>query len=293
VQAILGLSLTNTSETKALNLFINQISAAVAERLGRDVMLLSNAANPLTQFVSGRGEVWLLLKNRPVYTPILTGTTTSGSSVVTGIPSTAYLFAGQPVTGPALPLAPAGTANVSIQSIDSSSQVTLTANAAATATGTPLYFGVNAWEDINGYFGAMPGSFASGTQLTWGSDFGIRADLPDGSSRSGMLLRINQVWNTHYLRGGDMLSSMNATGMGNIRVQGMFGWPTVPADIEAFVIRVIVRMRNSRRYGQAVNSESFEQYSYSLASEAKGLALGMLGEDGALIARYAGGQLGE
>jgi hypothetical protein len=62
-------------------------------------------------------------------TEVLTGSTTNASAVVTGISSTAGLRAGDAVTGTGIPV------STTILSVNSSTQVTLSAN--ATATGTP------------------------------------------------------------------------------------------------------------------------------------------------------------
>lgn len=67
-------------------------------------------------------------------TSALTGTTANGSALVTGLASTSALYAGQPISGPGIP------AGVFVASIDSSTQVTL--SAPATASGTvALAFG--------------------------------------------------------------------------------------------------------------------------------------------------------
>jgi hypothetical protein len=58
-----------------------------------------------------------------------TGTTTSGSAIVTGLSTTSDLTLGQPITGTGIP---GGT---TLLSIDSGTQIHLSAN--ATATGTP------------------------------------------------------------------------------------------------------------------------------------------------------------
>jgi uncharacterized protein (TIGR03437 family) len=63
------------------------------------------------------------------------GTTLTGSPVVTGIPSTAQLVVGWTVSGPGIP------SGATIKSVDSASQVTLSAAATATASGSALQFG--------------------------------------------------------------------------------------------------------------------------------------------------------
>jgi hypothetical protein len=69
----------------------------------------------------------------PTYSPgNVTGTTTSGSPTVTGIPSTANLSAGDSVSGTGIP------ASTTILSVDSATQVTLDANATASGAGVSV-----------------------------------------------------------------------------------------------------------------------------------------------------------
>lgn len=68
-------------------------------------------------------------------TSSLAGTTANGAAAVTGLGSTAALYVGQPVAGPGIP------AGAMVATIDSPTQVTLSAPATATGTVT-LGFGV-------------------------------------------------------------------------------------------------------------------------------------------------------
>lgn len=304
VQTTLGIP--DNREVFLINALIPQVSAAIAEKYGRQVLLLTNAANPITETLSGKGGNWLIANHRPLYTPILTGNTTAGSPIVTNVAGgqgstpTSFLFVGQPVTGVAVPVPPFANndVNVYIKSIDSGTQVTLTQNCTQTLTATSLYFGINVWEDDLAYYGSVPTSFASTSQLTWGGDFTVRADQIDGSSRSGMILRMNDVWNTLYVRPSGNLSQLIATGLGNIRVQAAVGWATTPPDLEMAVIRVIAKIRNSRLYGDTIGSESKSDaggsYNYSMAPFRSLINMGLLAGDVApIIGRYAGTQLGE
>ena len=63
-----------------------------------------------------------------------TGSTTNGSPIVVGIPSTAQLFAGWAASGP-------GISGSTIKSVDSATQVTLSASATATGSGVAIQFG--------------------------------------------------------------------------------------------------------------------------------------------------------
>lgn len=65
-----------------------------------------------------------------------TGNTTNASAVVTSIPNALILAAGMNVFGTGIP------ANATILTIDSNSQITLTAAATATASGVALRFGI-------------------------------------------------------------------------------------------------------------------------------------------------------
>jgi len=69
--------------------------------------------------------------------PIFSAATTSGSATVTGISSTATLKVGMAVSSSTASVIPDGT---TIQSIDSSTQITLSANATATNGSAPLTF---------------------------------------------------------------------------------------------------------------------------------------------------------
>jgi fibronectin-binding autotransporter adhesin len=66
---------------------------------------------------------------------VSTGTYTTTNGVITGIPSTAGLVVGQPVTGTNMP------ARARIQSIDSATQVTITNTPGTAGTGTAITFG--------------------------------------------------------------------------------------------------------------------------------------------------------
>lgn len=76
-------------------------------------------------------------------TTILTGTTTASSAIVTGLSSTAALRVGMTILGTGIPT------DTYVQSIDSSTQITMTQN--ATASGTPsLTF--TGWRNYTGTF---------------------------------------------------------------------------------------------------------------------------------------------
>lgn len=138
------LGIPDASEDALLQQLITEVSSLVCERLGRDVVLASNPLNPATIYASGQGRRLLVLKERPIQVPTYTGNTTAGSPTVTNLSGASFLWVGQPVTGPTLPVPGGqdlpGIANVTIAAI-SGSTLTLSANATANATAAPLTFG--------------------------------------------------------------------------------------------------------------------------------------------------------
>lgn len=157
-----------------------------------------------TDYLDGQGVRDLVLRQRPVRGIKRTGTLTSGSAVVTGLSATSDLLAGTPCVGTGIP---SGT---TISSLDSSSQVTL--SAAATASGsTELHWGLACWVDPQGFYGDGANAFASTTEQTLGTHYALLRDGPDGISRKGLLRRL----------AGIVLGGMGPT-------DWPWGWPTGP-----------------------------------------------------------------
>jgi len=136
--------------------------------------------------------------------PIFTGATTSGSATVTGISSTASLKVGMAVSSSTSSVIADGT---TIASIDSSSQITLSANATATNGSAPLTFsatvdffgetkeGIWVPKQYNGPYGT------NGFHLTFEDDTtveGFNTVLFDGTgatkSISGVGFQPDLVW---------------------------------------------------------------------------------------------------
>jgi len=280
LKSVLGIS--DSSEDTALALLITQVSALIARSLKRRVLLATNAANPLTFFLSGRGRSKIVLPERPLQCPIYTGNTTAGSAVVTGLSSTSYLFANACVTGSAL------SAGSFVQSVDSTTQITLNQAAATTAADVSLMFGPAVWQDDAAYYGTVAGSFASSTQLFEGSDFFARRDGDEqASSTSAILEKIDGIWDGQFRRDTGQLSVYQGGGQGNIKVTCWAGYTVLPTDLELACIRAVARCRDSKWYGAVVTSESDEGQSHSLEQHRGDIALGLLDRDVApLLAPY-------
>jgi hypothetical protein len=125
---------------------------------------------------------------------------------------------------------------------------------------------VNLWEDEDGYWGAgSVDAFNADHLLVSGRDYALAKDQPDGSSRSGLVYRINGTWSRPYQTAAGNLSAAAPFGTGNIKVTYTAGFGAVPAAVELAVQTAVGRVMQSMRHGGLVSGESYSDYSYTLA----------------------------
>lgn len=178
LKQFLRLGSNDTSQDNLLDLLLVIADRAVKLWTKRDL-----ETSVYTEYKNGTGTQRLVLKHRPVRSYRLTGTLSSGSTTVSGLSSTTNLSVGMPAIATGIP---AGT---TVASIPSSTSVAL--SQAATASGSAsILFGIACWLDAAGYYGDGTGAFASTTQLTLGSDYGLERD-DNGLSQSGILVRLS------------------------------------------------------------------------------------------------------
>lgn len=283
------LGIPDSTEDQLLSLVSQQVSAAIAEYFGREFLLASNPANPTSRIYRGKGTPELLVTDRPVQCPTFTANTVAGSAAVTNLSGTSYLFAGQPVAGPALP-SPTTTAQTTLVSFDAAAlTAVLSQPAALTATATPLTFAPAVYEDTGAVYGQAFGAFAADTQLVFGLDYGLEVDRADGSCRKGVLYRVNGVWRGEYRRDAGMLSTYSVPSSGTVKVVSFGGWPVAPAQLVMAASRACAKARKSALYGQLLSSESYRGYSYSTLPLKGVIQLGLLdGDVSALLAPLRG-----
>jgi len=130
--------------------------------------------------------------------------------------------------------------------------------------------------DTNGFFGAGPGSFtnssATSISYTYGVDYTLKIDQDDGiSSRSGILIRINEYWTKPQVRQAGLLTPFQADDLGSIQVQYVAGWTvdTLPAVMRWAVNLLVSKMRYIMPIGQEISSESYEERAISTLGERK------------------------
>lgn len=292
VKDYLGLPSTFTTEDGFLESLCTRVTATALRIIDRQIMQQN-----YTQYLSGNGDQILILKQRPLWAQIQSGTTTLNSPTVTGLASTGKLTQGMPCVptntsyNTNAPLFPPQTY---ILSIDSTSQVTLNGNAAASGSQT-LIFGIDIYEDEQGYAGSGTGAYDSNTQLIYGSDYAMYN--PDTTSviapyqvapitcESGMLARITGTWWRPWTNSGALAPS-RGIGSGNILANYTAGYATLPADIEQACLFVIAKIKASRPLGMPLKSEGYEEYHYEASLPKEG-GLGIFdGWAGQLLLKY-------
>lgn len=130
---------------------------------------------------------------------------------------------------------------------------------------------IEVYVDNSGLWGATSGAFASSTQLTYGDDFGLWIDQEDGTSRSGILVRKNALWDRNSVRQTGLLAPFMYSTFGGIKVVYTAGYTisSLPADLRFAAMNLIARMRYLLPLGMELSSESYQERSISILSEGK------------------------
>lgn len=127
--------------------------------------------------------------------------------------------------------------------------------------------------DETGFYGAPSGAFDSTTALTWGDDFALQVDQPDGTSRSGILVRRGKFWPKPQVRTGGYLSPFVGDGFGNVKVIYTAGYTVenLPAVVRLACNILVAHMRHLFPLGMMVASESYEERSISFVTRKRTL----------------------
>lgn len=158
----------------------------------------------------------------------------------------------------------------------------------------------NLWVDANGNFGQTPGAFGSGTLLTSGTNYALEIDstLDDGTpvSRRGLVQMLGGgplgVWPWPYWQGLNQGKLAGAPGpiwplgRGNIKVQYVAGFTTVPSDLQYAATMLVADMARNQPSGQPLNNESLGAYSYGIAQQAAEGNYPTLSSIGPILRRY-------
>ena len=150
----------------------------------------------------------------------------------------------------------------------------------------PVQLIVNIWECDYAFWGSAPNSFQSSDQLTSGTDYALRIDAANGASRSAMVLKLNDVWRGTWTYDANMLSPLQTSGYGNIKVQYVYGFNEIPDDLNLAALLVMGKVRQARTFGSMPQTQSYEEYAMTLLND-PAVKLGFLGgEIAAILAEY-------
>lgn len=126
--------------------------------------------------------------------------------------------------------------------------------------------------DGAGYYGSASGAFTNqNSQLTYGTDFCIQIDQEDGTSRSGILVRINNYWPRPFVRTAGLLSSFLGQQYGGVKVIYTAGYTVnnLPAVFREACNLLVARLRYIWPLGVELNSESYEDRSIGIVTSEK------------------------
>ena len=160
---------------------------------------------------------------------------------------------------------------------------------------TPVSTLSSVYLDTGGRFGDNPdGAFASDTILVAGTDYVLQRDglLPGTGTRcsySGIVRKLNGLWPGAWRYSSGSVNPDEVNHFGNIKVTYTAGYPVVPADLQYAVALIVGKMRRTASYGgMPVQSEHYEDYSYSLARTMshEGSLVHQIGEVAQILAKY-------
>lgn len=122
--------------------------------------------------------------------------------------------------------------------------------------------------DEAGYYGEAKNSFAAADALVYGDDFALQVDQANGTSRSGILLRINSLWPKPTLRQMGYLSPFIGEGFGTIKITYTAGYKVedLPASLRFACNMIVAKMRYLFPLGMELSSESYEERAISMIS---------------------------
>lgn len=154
------------------------------------------------------------------------------------------------------------------------------------------------WLDMNGNYGQTAGSFGAGTLQVAGTQYALEIDSGGTTSNRGLVRAIGTATDFAYGFGdgwgglggdrGKLYGSRLAgwpAGFGNIKVQYVGGYTTVPPDLNIACVMLCSAIARGMPRGGLLTSENLGGYSFSVGSGLIGSAL-ELGTVRQMCARY-------
>lgn len=135
------------------------------------------------------------------------------------------------------------------------------------------------WVDAEGNAGQRSGAFADSTELTYGTDFIIDTrESTDGTGISGMLIRIDDVWQPGFYRSRGMLSPYIGPSNGSIKVTYTAGYTVdnLPATYRMACNFIVTELRYVLPVGMKIGSDGYEGRSLGIINSQKDYLLGQI-----------------
>lgn len=125
--------------------------------------------------------------------------------------------------------------------------------------------------DESGSFGQPTDAFDSGGELVYGTDFSLKIDQEDGTSRSAILYRLTGFWPKRSVRERGTLSPFLGESSGTIKVTYTAGYTTdtLPADLRMAFLLLVGRLRGTFPLSVELQSDNFEERSLSPVTNVK------------------------
>lgn len=141
----------------------------------------------------------------------------------------------------------------------------------------PVQSVASVYMDFTGYWGEGANAFGTGALLVAGTDYALARDNANATeqSLSGQLCKLGGIWSRPVAHSAGLLTSIQGDGRGNIKVTYTAGFAPVPARYQLACMQMVASVRNTRNLGGAVQSESYDYYTYQMAPAAdQALSLG-------------------
>lgn len=137
----------------------------------------------------------------------------------------------------------------------------------------PVYTdGLQVYVDTQGgYYGEGDNSFPASSLLTYGSDYVLRIDEDDGTSRCGILQKVRSYWPKPFARAPGVLSPFMTTDTGSVKVVYQAGYTVdnLPATLRLACNTLAAKIRYLMPVGMDLSSESYEDRSISIGNKEK------------------------
>lgn len=150
----------------------------------------------------------------------------------------------------------------------------------------PVNSVTSVYEDMGGEWGQSANPFAAATLLTAGVDFALRLDGSNGVAQSGILRKINGVWQKPNAFQPGLISAQPAETSGTIKVVYNAGYATIPPDLQQACLMLMACVKRILRIGAPLTSEGWEDYNYAVQQAAAEAVGGLPPDTLGVLSRY-------